>query len=195
MSYIGDVSFNVEGSSEKSITLDVQNDVFDSNFFEVLDKNQLRWEIGLTPNIPLELDFSGGVGEITLDLSGLTLSNVQLSGGVGELTVTLPSNEGMYSVQIHGGVGKFSLVIEDGAQVELDINAGVGEFSIDIPDGAAAELHADTGIGEIRLPSNFTELSSSSVGISGSWLRESQDESSGRVLIEYRGGVGSLRIH
>lgn len=196
LKYVGDLVFDVSGSLEKIVDLRVETDALEPEFYNFTEEDKLRWDIGLTPNIPLNLDFSGGVGEIVMDLTGLTLTDVFVSGGVGELEVTLPAQEGLYTVTINGGVGQFVILIEDGAELQLDIDAGVGEFIIDIPDQAGVELSAQTGVGRIRLPSNFNELRpvESGIGVNGNWQSENFDTADYTILIDFKGGVGDLRI-
>ena len=196
LSYIGELVFETTGTTEKTIRLRVESEPFDTNLSRYVDENRLRWDIGLTPNIPLSLDFSGGVGEIVMDLSGLTFSEVYVNGGVGELEVTLPAQEGLYTVKVEGGVGKFVILVEDGAELELEVNAGVGEFVIDVPEDAGVELSANTGVGKIRLPSRFDEVrpAKSGIGESGLWETEDFDTADYQIFIVFDGGVGDLRI-
>jgi hypothetical protein len=113
--YIGDVNFTVtEEGSEKFVVLTSENE--GGQWFDFLglslrtaeqDENELRWSIGLTPRIPLDLRLNGGVGESQIDLSGIQLSRLDYNGGVGQTTISLPG-AGSYNVDFNGGVGQQS---------------------------------------------------------------------------------------
>lgn len=196
VAYVGDIHFDVTGTNSKTIVLEADNDAFNSSFWDGIDSNDLRWEIGLTPSIPLVLDFSGGVGDIELDLTGLTLDEVLVEGGVGEVNITLPAQEGRYQVRIRGGVGEFLIGIGDGASIEMDIEAGVGNFVIDLPQDASVELRAETSVGNVRVPSSLVpvRMEDRTIGVSGTWQTENIDTDGPHITIEFRGGVGDLRL-
>ncbi len=196
LTYVGELFFDVSGTTEKFVDLNVNTDALNADFFRYIDENSLYWDIGLTPNIPLVLDFSGGVGDIELDLAGLTLSEIIINGGVGAFEITLPAQEGLYTAQVRGGVGSFTIKIEDGAEIDLDINAGVGDFVIEIPDDAGVELQATTGVGNIRVPARFEEIRpvERGVGVSGTWETANIANAEYVIRIEFEGGVGGLRI-
>jgi predicted membrane protein len=175
--YIGrQVRLNVQGDTEKTIGLSQEPGVnldFGYNFFNPQPQN-LRWDIGLTPNIPLDLNITGGVGSGRLDFSGLKLTNLQASTGVGDMEFTLP--DGAYAVNITGGVGKITLVLPAKSGVRID---------------------ASTGVGSINMASNLTRTSgdeNKAVGASGVWQTASYDNADQKISISYHGGVGELNV-
>jgi hypothetical protein len=97
----------------------------------------LRWNIGLTPTIPLRLSVNTGVGEAQLDLSQLNLTNLTLKGGVGRVQLSLPNQENPYQVSITGGIGDLQLSIPTLTDVDLTIGGGVGRVDVDLRDRVA----------------------------------------------------------
>ena len=199
ITYLDRAEFDVSGSEEKTIHLDIHNETNTVGFFnfgDFFDGQGLRNDIGLSADIPLELVVNAGVGEADLDLSGLTLKSVRVNGGVGNFKITLPSQEELYTVDINGGVGRVTITIQEGANVSLDLTGGVGEFTIDVPTGAPLHLNAETDIGSIRVPSFLDSISvtSKTVGEAGMWESPAYSDSSVRIDIKFRGGVGSLRV-
>lgn len=196
LKYVGDLIFDVTGTTEKEIQLRTDTESFDSSLYNMLDEDQLRWNIGLTPNIPLSLEFSGGVGEIVLDLSGLQLTDLYVNGGVGDLEINIPANAEMYNVEIKGGVGSLHVIFAEGANVDVQINAGVGEFILEIPHDAGVDLVASTGVGQIRLPSNYINERTAEglVNVSGAWKTDNFSIAEYFIYIDYSGGVGDLKI-
>jgi hypothetical protein len=123
-----------------------------------------RWEVSLTREVPVALSVSAGVGQTTLDLSGVTLSGITFDGGVGESTVTLPS--GHYS-------GSFDL--------------GVGSTTIRLPQGAAVQVVVNSGLGRVTMPRDLVRDGDvyTSPGFEGA-----RD----RITLRVDGGVGSIRV-
>ena len=202
--YVGDVNFKVTNSgSEKAVVLNAKNDSVQwFNFLGLSlnsgqDENDLRWNIGLSPNLPLDLRLSGGVGESTLDLSGLQLTRLSYNSGVGDTTVSLPGS-GSYSVDFNGGVGKLAVNFAEGAAVNANVDAGVGEITLDVPDDAPVRLKADGGLGGINVPANFIRVSGEDNGLNrnGEWESASYSsaDDNARITIDFNGGVGSLTV-
>jgi hypothetical protein len=91
------------------------------------------WDLGLNPDVPLQLEVSLGVGQSDVDLTGLTVSDLEVSMGVGQITVILPS-EGHFQAEIDGAIGQTIVVI---------------------PAGLAARIRVDTGLASSQLPDEY----------------------------------------
>ncbi|MBM4465916.1 MAG: hypothetical protein FJ014_10245 [Chloroflexi bacterium] len=91
------------------------------------------WDLGLAPEVPLELKVGMGVGQADIDLTGLTVSNLKVSMGVGQTIVTLP-DEGRFQAKIEGAIGETVVVI---------------------PAGIAARIRVDTALATRGLPARF----------------------------------------
>jgi hypothetical protein len=198
LTYVGEVAFSVSGEEEKVVSLS-QSPAFTvewlnpANWFNHNPK--LRWDVGLNPNIPIDLDVHGGVGEASLDLSNLNLTHVEVGGGVGEIDLTLPAR-GDYDGYLKIGVGEFRITVPSSASADLRVKGGVGECTVTVPLDAAVRLDARTGIGDISVPSRFTRVSGGGDGISksGVWETPDFDSAEHRVVIDFEGGVGELRV-
>ncbi|MEZ4669491.1 MAG: DUF5668 domain-containing protein [Anaerolineae bacterium] len=196
--YLGDVEFTTTGETDKVISLSQTGSVSTTpDFFGWFDSNQdLRWNIGLSKDIPLALEINSGVSETTLDLSELKLTSLDVDGGVGKLTMSLPSMEESYNAVLKGGVGEFNVTIAKSAAVNLEVKGGVGGVVIDVPDDAAVRVDAQTGVGGINVPANYTKVSGSdqTVGENGVWETDNFNGSSRQISIRFEGGVGGLTI-
>lgn len=196
--YIGDVELNTtETAGEKFVTMSVANDstnVFDFlglSLADTMAERELYWNISLSPEIPLDLRLSGGVGESSLDLSGLQVSNLSYNAGVGETTISLPGT-GSFNLDLKGGVGKTRVNFAAGAGVDADINAGVGEVVLDVPEGAAVRIETKGGLGTNTVP--FPRISGDndeSVWQSDNYATADTDE---RITIHFSGGVGGMTV-
>jgi len=199
--YVGDVIYNVSGEGEKTITLrqsDQPNNGFnfwDWNFWD--SDNNLRWDIGLNPDVPINLDVSSGVSSSTLDLKDLQLTGLHVNTGVGSVNLTLPNMPDSYDVNISGGTGSTDITVDEGAAVTFEISGGVGSVTVDVPDDAAVRVDASTGVGGIDVPSNFQRISGDEdnfVGDEGVWETEGFADADRQIVIRYEGGVGSFEV-
>lgn len=86
--------------------------------------DQRSWDLGLAPEVPLELEVGLGVGLAEIDLTGLTLSDLKVSVGVGRTTVTLP-DEGRFHAKIEGAIGETVVVIPAGMAARIHVSAGL----------------------------------------------------------------------
>ena len=195
ITHIGKIRFNAQGDSTKTITLEQESEM-GINLFEWPDE-ELTWDIGLSPDIPLFLELRGGVGDAQLDLSGLQLTGVDVDLDVGGLDLKLPAMDQSLAVKVRGGVGEVRITIPSGANVSLDLDGDVGDFVIEIPDDAAVRLDATVDVGKIRVPSTMNKVSGDEddfIGESGVWETSGFESASRRITIEFNGGVGDLTL-
>ncbi|MGD8632186.1 MAG: LiaF-related protein [Anaerolineales bacterium] len=197
VTHIGEMDFAVSGTASKVIRLDERQENVDLGWFDLVDKDELKWDVGITKLIPVTLDIKGGVGESELDLGELLLADLTVDVGVGDLNLSLPASEAGYEVYLDGGVGATDIDIARGANVTITIDGSVGDVRIDLPSNAEVRVDASVGVGNIRLPSNFERVSGSDgniVGDSGVWETSGYADADIRITIKYDGGVGDLII-
>src|SRR5690606_19917207 len=198
VSHVGDMNYEVTGQAEKHITLSEDNSSImnGTNFLAGLiriDEEDLYWNIGLNPDIPLKLHINSGIGEGNFDLSDMQLIDLSINGGIGQTNLQLPSVDSPYNVDINNGAGELNLSIAEGAALNLNIKGGVGNVTIDVPDNAAVHIEGDTGIGNIEVPSGFQRLSDDDD--QGVWESLNFNEAARQIIITYDGGVGNMTIH
>jgi hypothetical protein len=197
LTHIGDINFEVQGEKHKTITL--KQDSYRYNFedFQWFDTEDLKWEIGLNPNIPLSLNIDASIGQSIIDLQGMQIDTVDINGDVGETTLTLPATKKAYDVKIDGGVGKFVVNIEKQASVNLTIDGDVGEFTINVPSDAAVRIDAEVDIGALQIDSRFDKISGGDDDFlkkSGIWETPDFTSADAKIVIIFNGGIGSLRV-
>jgi hypothetical protein len=195
VTHLGEVEFNSSGTSRKTIQLDTRELSFNSSWFDFIDERELKWDVAISPEIPVELDINGGVGEARLDLSELELTGLDIDVGVGKVSIYLPATSEGYNAKIAGSVGETYIDISEGADVHLDIDGGVGEVTIKLPDDAAVRLDASIGVGRVQVPSYFRQVSggdSDFVGEDGVWETAGFDSADRQIIINFDGGVGGL---
>jgi hypothetical protein len=217
LTYVGEVNFTAQGDTEKTISLSQASAAADwfRGFLGWIGSGQkLRWDIGLTTRIPLDLEIHNGVGECSYDLHDLQVKALRISGGTGEIRASLPGGE--YSARVDCGVGETHLAIPPGAVVDLQASSGTGEVHLDIAEGAVVTARVHGGIGEmqVRLPQTAAARVEYTAGIggasvnprlyrvkgsegwnqSGVWQTSDYDTADDKILIIFEGGVGSLKV-
>jgi hypothetical protein len=124
-----------------------------------------NWDLGLTKQIPLKVEFSMGVGDMNIDLSELTLSSLDASQAVGELTVSLAGQKN-YSA---------------------DISQAVGSIVVEIPEGVGVRIEVSRAITSLSIPSSFEKR--------GDYYYSSgYDEAEYKIDLEINQAVGSILV-
>ncbi len=201
--YVGpDIAFEASGESTRTVRLGQEEGAISTDFgglfnWLISPEEELRWEIGLNPDVPIELDINGGVGDANLNLGEFKLSALNLNGGVGGIALTLPATESRYVVRINGGVGGVDIEIPDrNADLILRISGGVGSIDIDVPDDAAVRIESTGGLGSVNVPGDFERVSGGEDwnNNEGTWETPGFADAEQRIVLEYNGGVGGLTI-
>jgi hypothetical protein len=91
-----------------------------------------RWDFQVAPEVPLELKISQGAGSVNLDLTQLSLSDLNASIGAGQISMLLPEGES-FSVHLSGGVGQLVVIVPE--NVGVRINYGTALAALSVPDG------------------------------------------------------------
>lgn len=201
LTYVGEVEFQHEGQTDKFISLSQKNEAvnFGWDFIPLLfnSEDKLRWDVGLSPNVPLQLDINSGTGGATFDLSELKLTELSVKSGTGGMTINLPVMETSYDVQVDSGTGGGTINVQNGSSVNMDINSGTGGFTVDVPDEAAVRVIARTGVGGIDIPSSYNRVGGKDdnfIGENGTWETSGFDSAEKQIIINFEGGTGGLTV-
>jgi len=103
-----------------------------SNFFYP-NVNSWNWDLSLTNQIPLDLDFSMGAGRMDIDLASLMLGSGDINQAVGEIIVQLP----------------------EGDNYQVDISQAIGSIVVELPKNAGIRIEVSRAISNLDLPSTF----------------------------------------
>jgi hypothetical protein len=123
------------------------------------------WDLRLTPATPMRLTIETGVGEGTIDLAQLHVTDLDVQTGIGNTTLTLPRQ----------------------GQVQARVEGGVGNTTIHVPAGVAVRLTMSTGIGSISVPTNYSRQGDIAVS-------PDYDTAANRVDLTASGGIGNITI-
>jgi len=187
--------FDVNGSDHTTVWMSEYSDNtswlnWDFSF------DNLKWDIGLSPEVPSDIILNGGSGSINMDLTGLQLNSLQTDTGSGSSNITLPQSKDAYLVEIESGSGSVTLRVPDQAAMTLTLDTGSGATSVIIPAKAAVRIEVnDDGSGSFDLPNGLMKASDSSSFDIGAWQTPNYDTAEYKILIQVLGqGSGSLSI-
>lgn len=121
--------------------------------------------VSLSPQVPVDLNVSTGIGESTLNLEQLNLTRLNLSTGAGTTTVTLPAR------------GTFNATI----------NGGVGELNVNVPQGVGLRVTGSAGLGNRTMPSGYIETDKV-------FQSPGYASSENRIDLNINAGVGSINV-
>ena len=93
------------------------------------------WDLGLSPGAELAVNADMGVGNTELDLTSLTIEELDTGSGVGRIKVILPA------------AGQFT----------ARLSQGIGIIEIVIPKGTAVRIEADTALAARQLPDDLVK--------------------------------------
>ena len=222
VTYIGKIKFDVKTDDDrKVVTLrqQIQQDVLKpikDAIGSFARRDELRWEMRLTPNIPLDLNINSGVTANDFDLSSLQLTGLRYNGGTGKTDLKLPTMGDQYTVTLNSGTGELNVTVANGAAIDLNANNGTGKTTIAFGSGATADAHitggighctvivpadaavrvkATTGLGKINVPDNFIRVKVEEfVATVGTWETPNYQSADETIDIRYEGGIGGFNI-
>ncbi len=123
------------------------------------------WDLQINAETALDLDVDMGVGQSSIDLSGMIVTDVTIDVGVGQTTITLPEE----------------------ASLDVRVSKGVGVIVIIIPDGVEARVRFDTGVVVRSVPSDFDRSGDS-------YYSSGYDDAEYRVDLDIDLGVGVVSV-
>jgi len=123
------------------------------------------WDLRLNSEVPLRLSINTGIGESTLDMERLKLTELDVHAGIGKVTLTLPGR----------------------GQMQASITGGIGEVVVRIPAGMAARVHATAGLGDSQVLGDYQRQG-------GVFVSPGYDTAQNRVDLEVKGGIGKITI-
>jgi hypothetical protein len=190
---VGDVRCDVSGESEKTVRVS-QSSNFNIFVFPFGDADQ-RWDIGLSPNIPLALNVDSGSGSVTLDLDKLQLRGVDFNSGSGSVDMRLPESREGYAVDLNSGSGSIRVMLPAKTNITVQVDSGSGSVTLDVPDGAAVKIDVrSSGSGRVNLPGGY-ERTGQGNGDEGTWQTANFGNAERTIVITVNDlGSGSINV-
>ncbi len=91
----------------------------------------IDWAFNLNQEVPLSLGLETGASDMTLDLSGLRLSDLRLKTGASTTYLTLPANAGLTRAVIESGAATMTVQVPDGVAAQVRIRGALTGISVD----------------------------------------------------------------
>lgn len=127
-----------------------------------------RWDIGLTPEVPLDLRLDTGASRATIDLGDLHIRLLEIRTGASETRVRLPARAGQSWVRTE---------------------TGVSSLRLEVPHGVAARIRTRMALGRTDVDeSRFLRTADG-------FMSPDYEQNPNRVDIDVQGGVGAVTIH
>lgn len=130
-----------------------------------------RWDVRLSPRVPLELLLDTGSGRCEFDLTGLQIDALDLNSGSGAIELILPS----------------------ASTFRARVDSGSGSVSIVVPQGVGARVELDSGSGSFRPDERFRLVEGKRDGDSV-WETRDFDDAEHTITLEIDQGSGSISI-
>jgi len=172
VAYRGQLTFDVDVRGDQA---DVE---LDSHFsapwfgpFDFGDREKQRWDVRLSPKVPLDLTLDAGSGPCDFDLTGLQVSDLFLDSGSGPIDLALPS----------------------GTTFDTRIDGGSGPITIILPQSVGARVALDSGSGPFRPDERF-RLVKGERGDDGVWETDNFRTAEHTILMDIDQGSGPLSI-
>jgi hypothetical protein len=132
--------------------------------FVGLDRHA-SWQVGLNPDVALDLSVDLGVGEAAIDLSRLIIEEARIDFGVALVEVKLP----------------------DMGNTVLSIDGGVGTIRINVPEDLGVRIIADAGLVTRDVPPNFTR-------VGNTYTSPGYERADTRATVTVNLGVGTITV-
>ena len=134
------------------------------------DDNAERWDLQLSPEIPIEMEVKAGVvSQSELDLTRLRVPELQVELGAAQLHLRLPA---------HG-------------HTSATVEAGAADITIDIPAGTPARIRTRGGLAQIKVDTQaFPQVDSSDVYQSPGYEASPHN----RIDLELKTGLAKVEV-
>ena len=182
--HFGTIDFSAKGTAIKHVIL--RQVAFPDWFTRALPipTEELDWEIALNPDIPTALEIDCSIGSASLDLEGLSLTDLKLDMSTGNVNLNLPASSDAYTVYIEGSTGTLDLRLAADTNLSLRIDGRSGAMEIVLPEGAAVRvLVNDSGSGSVSLPDGFTRVGGFAGQDAGVWETTAYENAAYQISI------------
>ncbi len=210
-----DFRYNID-ELEQEVTYDVDGNtgrlrVFNKDDINVIPTGEVKseWRLQFAEDVPLEMDMNLGLGDSDIDLSGLTVTSLEVSAGAGKLDLNV-GNQTLDRLKVEAGLGDVDVNVAGGKIGRFDFRSGAGSTRIDLRGAWEDDLVAtiEGGLGDltvivprdtgVRIDVNLGlgDVNADGFRIDGSAYVNDAYKNGGDVtlLINVQGGAGSVTL-
>jgi hypothetical protein len=128
IAYRGRLNFDAKvHGSQADVTLDSHFTGFSFEPFDLHDQEKDRWDVKISPRVPLDLTLDAGSGPCNFDLTGLQIDGLFVDSGSGPIELYLPSGS-TFEARINSGSGPIGMMLPESVGARVELNAGSGPF-------------------------------------------------------------------
>jgi hypothetical protein len=191
LDHLGDVSLTSSGVENRRVTL--RRTGTTANWFDTLGSGPMRWNIGLSSEIPLDLTIDSSSGGGDFNLSGLMLSRLVIDSGSGSIGVNLPETDDGYGARVDSGSGSVDIAVPC-SNIELRLDGGSGSVRIDAPPDCPLRVEVlRGGSGSVNVRSDLQQIRGDRN--EGVWESDTYAGAAERLLIVMENqGSGSFAV-
>ncbi len=129
--YLGELIFDVNMRGDQAnVKLDSRSTGIRIWAPNLGDRTDKRWDVELSPDVPLDLTLDAGSGPCDFDLAGLQVNVLVLDAGSGPVDLVLPSDSS-FDAEIDGSSGPLTIILPRNVGMRVELDSGSGPFSPD----------------------------------------------------------------
>lgn len=154
----------------------------------------VAWRVGLSPDVPMTLDFDMASGSAELNLVGLLIEHMVVDGGSGSVALVLP--DGDYDLLYDVSAGHVDITLPEGGRHEFKLQGGSGSLTVIIPNSLEVRLElVDDGTGNLAIADRrLRQVEGDGVEEGAVWQTEDYEDNPNRVNILLEVGSGSVSV-
>ncbi|MCB8952383.1 MAG: DUF4097 family beta strand repeat protein [Ardenticatenales bacterium] len=149
-----------------------------------------RWDIGLSPDVSLDLRLGVNSGAVDLDMRGLQVTYLDMNGGSGHAQVVMA--DGDYDAAFDLGSGSVTMTLPASGRHEIEINSGSGSVTIHLPDSMQLRMEVNRGSGGFNAGGRLNQIDNDEDN--PVWETEGYGDSANQLTLVIRQGSGSINV-
>ena len=212
VTHSGTVNFSAVGGDRRTVSLDLDARSGQFLFINPATTGETVSNIGLSPEVPLDLEIDHGSGQGEYVLDELQLTDLEMDVSSGDIYTSLPS--GSYTVSFDVSSGKIDVEMDAGsdlemtvdvssgrldfafgketnAQVEVDLSSGSVNF--ELPEGVGVRIEGGISSGSVRVPKGYVKISGGDDD-DGIWESPDYDSADYKIEIKFDVSSGSFNV-
>jgi Toastrack DUF4097/LiaF transmembrane domain len=204
VTYRGVVEFQSSGDAQKTVSIEPKGQRWWWQFLDL--EGAEPWDIGLDPEIPMDLSVKSSSGSADVDLSGVVLTGLDIGMSSGDLQLALPAlPDKRYETELHMSSGDMEVTAAAGAGMNMGVDMSSGDvrvvlgeesdvtvrfdgssgrFALELAAGQAYRVEvAGVSSGDVNLPSGLVQVATGDDDEEGIWETQGYAEASRKVLL------------
>jgi hypothetical protein len=209
----GQVNFSAVGDTRQTVSLDLDRGF---SFFDIgafADDDVVQSEIGIAPDVTLDLKVDHGSGKGIYELDELTLSALNFDLSSGDISLSLPNGsydaefdissgeiratvreEANLDMKIEVSSGELNMTFSENTNAEIQIDLSSGSIDLVMPEGVGVKLFGNVSSGSVSVPKGYQKISGGDRDRGGTWESPGYAEAEYKIVIEFDVSSGRITI-